>query len=92
MSNLTDWRAERTRELEQLTEQAERLLVDRTVVHVVAVPHDDTCDSPNVLRLTLDDGTVLDITGGYGEYSGRSCDEYVELISIDEIDWKPSRT
>lgn len=31
----TDWRARRDTELEQLTEAADRLLVDHTVVHVV---------------------------------------------------------
>jgi hypothetical protein len=78
-------RRERETELDALTEAAEALLVDRAVVHVKAVPHDDDCDSPNVLRLTLDDGSVIDITGGYGGYSGASCDEYVELISIDKV-------
>lgn len=80
-----EMRAERTIELEALTESAERLLVDRTVVHVAAVAHDDSCDATNVLRLTLDDGSVVDITGGYGGYTGWSCDEYRELISIDKV-------
>lgn len=79
------WRAWRDTELEQLTEAAESLLVGRTVVHVVAVPHADDCYSPNVLRLTLDDGSHVDITGRYGGYSSRACDEYVELISIDRV-------
>lgn len=70
-----DWRSRRDAELETLAERASDLLVDRTVVHVAAVPHLDECDSPNVLRLTLDDGRVIDIEGGYGGYSGRSCDE-----------------
>jgi hypothetical protein len=88
MTQATDWKTERDAELAQLAEAAYDLLVDRTVAHVTAVPHDDDCDSPNVLRLTLDDGSVIDITGGYGGYggySGQSCDEYVEQISIDRV-------
>ena len=77
--------ARRDAELERLTETATSLLVDRAVVHVVALPHDDSCDGSNVLRLTLDDGSVIDITGGYGGYTGHSCDEYAELISIDKV-------
>ena len=79
------WRTVRDADLEQITEAAESLLVDRTVVHALAVPHMDECDGSNVLRLTLDNGVVVDITGGYGGYSGHSCDEYVELISVDEV-------
>lgn len=85
MTQTTDWRTERGEDLAQIVENAERLLLDRAIVHVAAVPHDDDCDSANVLRLTLDDGSVVDITGGYGGYSGHSCDEYVELISVDEV-------
>lgn len=86
MNDLTEaWRDDRDTDLQQLTDAAHDLLVDRTVVHVVAVPHDDGCDGANVLRLTLDDGSVVDITGGYGGYTGNSCDEYVELISIDRV-------
>ena len=79
------WRVERDEELEQLTDAASALLLDRTVVHAVALAHADECDSTNVLRLTLDDGSVVDITGGYGGYTGRSCDEYIELISVDKV-------
>lgn len=85
MRKTTDWRAERDAELEQITEAADALLTDRCIVHVQAVPHDDSCDGTNVLRLTLDDGSRVDITGGYGGYTGRSCDEYVELISVDKV-------
>lgn len=83
--NENEWRAQRDADLEQITENAESLLVDRTVVHVQAVAHDPNSDCTNVVRLTLDDGSVVDITGGYGGYSGRSCDEYVELISVDRV-------
>lgn len=41
--------------------------------------------SPNVLRLTLDNGDVIDIEGAYSGYSGRSCDEYVEIIDIRKV-------
>lgn len=79
------WREQRTEKLEQLTDVAHDLLVDRTVVHVVAVPHMDECDSANVLRLTLDNGVVVDIEGTYGGYTGHSHDEYVEYIEIHEV-------
>lgn len=80
-----NWREARGAVLEELTAVANLLLVDRTVVHVTAVPHMDECDSPNVLRLTLDNGAVVDIEGGYSGYTGRSCDEYVEIIDIHEV-------
>jgi len=85
MKTPIDWRARRNAELDDIALSAHELLVDRTVVHATAVPHDDSCDGVNVIRLTLDDGRVVDITGGYGGYTGDSCDEYVELISIDEV-------
>ncbi len=85
MSNATDWRTQRTEQLEELQDRAYELLVDRTIVGVNALPHLDECDSPNVLRLTLDDGSKVDIEGHYGGYSGRSCDEYVELLDIREV-------
>ena len=85
MSGVESWREKRDEELQGITDAAEALLVDRAVVHAQALPHDDDCDGTNVLRLTLDDGTVVDITGSYGGYTGRSCDEYVELISVDRV-------
>ncbi len=85
MSNATDWRARRDQELAELADRASALLLDRAVVGVQAVPHLDECDSPNVLRLTLDDGSIVDIEGGYGGYSGRSCDEYVEIIDVRRV-------
>lgn len=85
MDEGSDWRAKRAATLERLTDAASALLVGRAVVHVVAVPHDDECDGANVLRLTLDDGSVVDIEGNYGGYTGRSCDEYVEFISIAKV-------
>lgn len=27
----------------------------------------------------------VDIRGGYGNYTGRSCDEYIELITIARV-------
>lgn len=85
MDDLTGWREKRQARLDELTERASDLLVDRAVVHVVAVPHDDECDSANVLRLTLDDGSVVDVEGSYGGYTGNSCDEYIEFVSIERV-------
>ena len=79
------WREQRDAALEELTERADALLTDRAIVHVKAVPHNDACAGENVLRLTLDDGSVVDIEGCYGGYSRAACDEYVELIDIREV-------
>jgi hypothetical protein len=76
--------AERDADAERLTGDAQRLLVGNTIVHAQVVPHTEGCDSANVLRLTLDNGKVIDIEGSYGGYTGESCDEYVERLSIEE--------
>jgi len=44
---------------------------------------DKPCDGENVLELTFSDGTGVTITGGYGGYTGESCDEYQEFIWIE---------
>lgn len=49
---------------------------------VALMKHDENCDSVNVLRLVMSDGSVFDIIGGYGGYTGKSCDEYVEIITV----------
>jgi hypothetical protein len=60
-------------------------LIGKTIVAVKLKKHLDSCDSVNVLLLTMTDGSVFEIAGGYGGYTGNSCDEYVETISIKQI-------
>ena len=44
------------------------------------------CDGENVLELKFRDGTGVKIIGGYSGYSGKSCDEYVEVLNIKPIE------
>jgi hypothetical protein len=46
--------------------------------------HSKQCDSKNVLVLKMTDGSVFKVTGGYGGYTGRSCDEYYENIQVEK--------
>lgn len=74
---------ERDEELEELAMRANDCLTGRTIVAIDARPHNPDCDSANVLVLHLDDGSFVNIEGGYGGYTGDSCDEYVETLSIE---------
>ena len=60
-----------------------QILVGKTIATAEVVGHDPTCDGENVLRLVCTDGTSIDVFGGYGGYTGESCDEYFELITVD---------
>lgn len=42
------------------------------------------CDGKNLLILEMESGKTFYIEGGYGGYTGNSCDEYVELISVSD--------
>lgn len=42
------------------------------------------CDGKNLLILKMESGKTFYIQGGYGGYTGKSCDEYYEYISISE--------
>lgn len=46
---------------------------------------EDSCDGKNTLELYFTDGTSCEIVGGYGGYTGESCDEYFEVIVIQDI-------
>jgi hypothetical protein len=82
MSERASWQVQRDEDAEQQSEDAYALLVDKTIVHAQVMPHGDGCDCLPRLRLTLSDGTVVDIEGGYGGYTGHSCDEYPMLVSV----------
>jgi hypothetical protein len=76
-----DWRQEQENGLIERTAQAQGL-VGKTIAYAVVVPHSDACDAENVLRLTMTDGSEWHITGGYGGYTGNSCDEYFEWVRV----------
>ena len=40
------------------------------------------CDGKNLLVLKMDSGKTFYIEGGYGGYTGDSCDEYYEKIEV----------
>lgn len=80
-----DWVAERAEGLAQRSADAQ-VLVGKTISAAEVLPHDYICDGENVLRLTFTDGSTIDVTGGYGGYSGESCDEYFEWIRVGALE------
>lgn len=60
----------------------EQDLVGKTIKSVEKTGHSKDCDAVNVLVLTMEDGTIFRIVGSYGGYTGKSCDEYPESISV----------
>lgn len=56
-------------------------LVGAEIISAKLKKHDKNCDSVNVLVLKTDKGT-FEIEGTYGGYTGRSCDEYIELVKL----------
>jgi hypothetical protein len=75
------WKQERQEGLERRTAAAQGL-VGKTIAAAEVQPHDPECDAENVLVLTMTDGTVWHIEGGYSGYTGHSCDEYFEWVSV----------
>ena len=67
------------------------LLIGKTIVsaEIIGCPgseyNDRGCDGENILILKFSDGTSVKCTGGYGGYTGESCDEYYEYIKIEEV-------
>jgi len=41
------------------------------------------CDGENLLILEMESGQTFYIEGGYGGYTGNSCDEYYEWVKVD---------
>jgi hypothetical protein len=78
-----DWLAERAAGLARRTADAQGL-VGKTIASATVVPHDVSCDAENVLVLSMTDGSVWSIAGGYGGYTGASCDEYFEWVKVSE--------
>ncbi len=61
-------------------------LIGKTIEKVKIKGHQQDCDSKNVLVLEMTDGSMFEITGGYGGYTGHSCDEYIETIEVDPLE------
>ena len=60
----------------------EKELIGKTIKSAEIKGHSKDCDGENVLVLTMETGEIFYIIGSYGGYSGKSCDEYRELISV----------
>jgi hypothetical protein len=41
------------------------------------------CDGENLLILKMESGQTFYVEGGYGSYTGDSCDEYPEYITVE---------
>lgn len=58
-------------------------LIGETIVSVEKRCHlDEGCDGENLLVLQTASGKTIYIEGGYGGYTGKSCDEYYEWIDV----------
>lgn len=60
-------------------------LKNKTIKSVKLKGHDPRCDSKNILVLEMTDGSLFEIEGGYGGYTGKSCDEYIETIKVNQL-------
>ena len=60
-------------------------LKGETIKSAHIVCHQKTgCDSKNLLILKMESGKTFYIEGFYGRYTGKSCDEYIEYISVSD--------
>ena len=74
------WR-EKKAEYEAISTKKAQILVGATISSAKVVGHQDDCDGVNVLVIETDKGT-FEVIGGYGGYTGKSCDEYYENIVV----------
>lgn len=79
---------------ELITQEGTELFIGKTISSAKIVGCKTTwgddgelnkCDGENVLELTFTDGSSVDITGGYGYYTGDSCGEYFKTITIRKL-------
>lgn len=60
-------------------------LIGETIKSAKIVCHyKEGCDGNNLLVLKMESGKTFYIEGGYGGYTGNSCDEYYEKIEVKE--------
>ena len=63
----------------------EKKLIGETIKKAKIVCHKSVgCDGKNLLILEMESGKTFYVEGGYGGYTGNSCDEYVEIISVSD--------
>lgn len=60
-------------------------LIGKTIARARIIGHQRGCDSKNLLVLEMVGGEKYYIEGGYGGYTGKSCDEYYEYIGVRKI-------
>ena len=75
-----------------IDQKGTELLIGKTIISAEIVGCTETrlgddilCDGENILALNFSDGTSVKCIGGYGGYTGYSCDEYYEYIKIEEV-------
>lgn len=79
---MNDWRVRKEADIKLMTKLAQ-VLVGATIESAKVQGHQEDCDGVNQLVLETTKGTFI-IEGSYGGYTGHSCDEYFEVISIKE--------
>ena len=58
-------------------------LIGETIKSAKIVCHKKSgCDGENLLILEMESGKTFYIEGGYGGYTGKSCDEYYEWVKV----------
>ena len=62
--------------------KTEKELEGKQIKSATLKGHKEDCDSINVLILEMTDGSIFEIEGGYGRYTGASCEEYIETVKV----------
>ena len=63
---------------------AEKLIGERIENAKIVCHLKSGCDGKNLLILKMESGKTFYIEGGYGDYTGKSCDEYFEWIKVKD--------
>ena len=67
-----------------MTKEKEKELIGETIKSAKIVCHlESGCDGENLLVLKMESGKTFYIEGGYGGYTGDSCDEYWEYVKVE---------
>jgi len=70
-------------------EKPEEWLIGEKIASAKIIGHSPACDAENVLVLEMESGKKFHITGRYGGYTGASCDEYPEFITVELVESSP---
>lgn len=57
-------------------------LKGETIKSAKIIGHREDCDCENLLILEMESGKTIYVEGGYGGYTGNSCDEYQQFIGV----------